>query len=198
MKYIIFNGLKYIKDEKTGYYRNSTTKKRLHRAIWEYYKGEIPKGYEIHHIDRNKDNNNIDNLQLLSKKEHLETHSKLLTDGEREWRRNNLNIKARPEAIKWHKSNEGKEWHKEQYKKTLALKEEKDFICLNCGNKYKSKDTGKNKFCSNNCKSIYRRKLGLDYIEKECAICGRIIKTNKYRPATWCKNCKSKKNKIYG
>ena len=36
--------------------------------------GEIPKGYHVHHKDGNKQNNRVDNLEILSPKEHsLET-----------------------------------------------------------------------------------------------------------------------------
>lgn len=47
---------------------------RLHRLIWESNYGEIPDGYEIHHKDFNSLNNSLDNLQLLSKEEHLKLH----------------------------------------------------------------------------------------------------------------------------
>jgi hypothetical protein len=43
----------------------------LHRLIWIWNKGIIPKGYEVDHKDNNTLNNNLDNLQLLSKKENL-------------------------------------------------------------------------------------------------------------------------------
>ena len=46
----------------------------LHQDIWIYYHGEIPKGYEIHHIDGDKGNNDIYNLQLLTKAEHRRLH----------------------------------------------------------------------------------------------------------------------------
>ena len=38
---------------------------------------KIPKGYEIHHIDLNRDNNNINNLVMLPKKLHQEYHRTL-------------------------------------------------------------------------------------------------------------------------
>ena len=45
-----------------------------HRLIWKRYFGEIPKGYEIHHKDENKLNNSIENLQLVTRKEHIHIH----------------------------------------------------------------------------------------------------------------------------
>lgn len=35
---------------------------------------KIPKGYEIHHIDMNRENNNIENLVMLPKKLHKQYH----------------------------------------------------------------------------------------------------------------------------
>ena len=56
-KYQYFNGLKFTRDDKTGYYLNSTIEKRMHRYVWEFYNGPIPKGYDIHHKDEDKANN---------------------------------------------------------------------------------------------------------------------------------------------
>lgn len=43
----------------------------LHRVIWELHNGPVPDGLEIDHIDADKSNNRIDNLQLLTRKENL-------------------------------------------------------------------------------------------------------------------------------
>lgn len=50
--------------------------KRIHRLVYEAFIGEIPKGrnYYVHHIDGNKQNNNVENLQLLDAKEHSKLH----------------------------------------------------------------------------------------------------------------------------
>lgn len=43
----------------------------VHRAVYETFKGEIPDGYEIDHIDTVRNNNNIDNLRLVTRKENM-------------------------------------------------------------------------------------------------------------------------------
>lgn len=49
--------------------------KRLHRLIWEdFYGQKIPDGFEIHHIDMDRENNNISNLMLLSREDHIKLH----------------------------------------------------------------------------------------------------------------------------
>ncbi len=44
------------------------------KFIWIKHNGKIPKGYLIHHIDRNALNDHIDNLALLTRKVHFEIH----------------------------------------------------------------------------------------------------------------------------
>src|SRR5690349_5370469 len=47
---------------------------RLHRAVWEQVHGPIPKGYHIHHINGNKTDNRLENLELLTRGEHSSRH----------------------------------------------------------------------------------------------------------------------------
>lgn len=50
---------------------------RIHRLVYETFIGEIPKGYEwdVHHINHNKQDNRLENLKLVTRKEHsLEHH----------------------------------------------------------------------------------------------------------------------------
>ena len=42
-----------------------------HRLVWETFNGEIPDGFEIDHIDTNKENNDLKNLRLVTKKENM-------------------------------------------------------------------------------------------------------------------------------
>lgn len=43
---------------------------KLHRVVWTGVNGPIPQGLEVNHIDENKSNNSIDNLNLLTRKEN--------------------------------------------------------------------------------------------------------------------------------
>lgn len=47
---------------------NGPTKKhfRLARLVWTVFKGSIPEGFHVDHIDNDQTNNRLDNLQLLS------------------------------------------------------------------------------------------------------------------------------------
>lgn len=185
-KYQYFNGVKFTRDEKTGYYLNSTIRKRMHRYVWEFYNGSIPKGYCVHHIDHNRGNNDISNLVIMKKNQHSKMHGD--ERAERFYRDmiENLNVKARPKASEWHGSEKGKEWHKKHYqecKEKLHL--ERDFVCEQCGKAFKSTQTN-SKFCSNACKSAYRRSSGVDDVVRTCEICGKEFFVNKYSKSVTC------------
>lgn len=43
----------------------------IHRLVWETFNGEIPKGLEINHINHDKSNNSLENLELVSHSDNL-------------------------------------------------------------------------------------------------------------------------------
>lgn len=54
-------------------YKRLTVNKKLtscHRIIWEMHNGSIPKGLEVDHINRVRDDNRIENLRLVTKSEN--------------------------------------------------------------------------------------------------------------------------------
>jgi hypothetical protein len=46
----------------------------IHRLVYETFVDEIPDGYEIDHVDGNPSNNNLSNLQLVTRKENISKH----------------------------------------------------------------------------------------------------------------------------
>lgn len=60
-----------------GYYQVKLRKdgKRYHRyvhsLIWETFNGSVPSGYEINHVDHDKSNNSLQNLELVTHSENL-------------------------------------------------------------------------------------------------------------------------------
>ena len=186
-KYAYYGGLAFCRDDKTGYYLNSTTHQRLHRAVWESVYGQIPDGMQIHHIDHDKGNNEPDNLELLTAEEHRQRHADELTDKQRQFLRDNLTMTARPAASEWHGSEAGREWHKKHYEEMKSSWfVRKKFVCQNCGKEFEAVDKGNNAFCSNACKSAWRRKSGVDNERRKCAICGSEFAANKYSGARCC------------
>jgi len=193
MKTVIIDGFRFTKSNGKPYHYNSNLRKHLHQYVWEKANGAIPKGWETHHIDGDVENNDISNLQALPMLEHKAIHTdKLRNNPERlEKMRVNLHEKARPEANKWHKSEEGRKWHKEHYEKTKhKLHEQKKMVCEQCESVFESVDNGANRFCSNKCKSKWRRESGLDDVVRRCENCGGSFTINKYSKTTNCsKTC---------
>lgn len=72
-------GKKLLCRDKNGYLvfscRNTLVNKRVtvrhHRVYWEAFRGMIPETMVINHIDGNKENNNLSNLEVVSQKENV-------------------------------------------------------------------------------------------------------------------------------
>ena len=189
-KIIYVDDIKFTLDEKTNYYSgcNKGRKIRLHCYIWEKHNGTIPKRYHVHHIDRNKLNNDISNLMIMSASDHRRLHESMITEEQVVERRRILDEYARPKACEWHGSDKGIEWHKEHGKEVVKkLKENKiKKTCKCCGKEFYDNGFNKALFCSNKCKSKWRRQEGLDNETRKCIICGKEFITNKYSKAKTC------------
>ena len=65
-------------DKKYGYVKVNPPKGykhcKLHQYIWICVNGDIPNGFDIHHIDGNKLNNSIYNLEIVEHKKHMSEH----------------------------------------------------------------------------------------------------------------------------
>lgn len=191
------DGYRFRKDKKSGYYLSSkkigTSRIRLHRYMWEKYHGKIPKGFEVHHIDENKDNNEIENFELLTKKKHLLWHVENTPDDVRVKQLDNLEI-AREKAVDWHKSEEGRQWHSKQARINSEKASYVTSVCKHCGKTFKEKEFGrKRKFCTPTCQTAFRVKSGVDNEIRECVVCGEKFSINRYRKTKTCsRSCASK------
>ena len=159
----------------------------LHREIWKHHHGSIPNGHVIHHVDGDKTNNDIENLVCIERPIHIAHHTKewFAAPENKEWSNNHL-AKIRPMTKKWHASEEGHIWHSNNAKTSLCAVPETLHICKFCGEEYMSVDHGNNKFCSNKCKSAWRRQSGVDDIDRICVVCGNTFRINKYSKAKTC------------
>lgn len=183
-----YMGVNFVRDEQTGYYLNSKLRKRLHRLVWESHNGEIPNGKDVHHKDHDKNNNEIENLCLITRNKHASLHGKERAKQQEwiEWATKNLKENAIPKASEWHRSEEGRSWHKKHYQeyKHLFHKTEK-YKCEFCGESFETQK-GNNRFCSNKCKSAWRRKTGVDNEVRSCEYCKQQFEVNKYEKTRFC------------
>jgi len=184
---MIYKGYKYQKEN--GYFKRVQNGKTvyLHREIYKDHYGGIPEGMEIHHKDHDKSNNNPSNLEALTPQQHRQHHEEHLTDEQRELRRLNLELNARPAASKWHGSEEGLKFHREHYQKYKnKLHHKVKRLCNFCSSAFKTPLKNTNAFCSNKCKSAYRRASGVDLINRICVVCLAEFKNDKYSKQRTC------------
>lgn len=141
-------GKKFYK-QKCGYWVNMMPI-HAHRWVWINHHGAIPKDMDIHHKDGNKDNNEIENLEMLNRSEHLKKH---WDEGSFDLnkRREQLN-KVRP--LEWLKSEEGKKAISQKGKEIWADREYKKITCTFCGIEKKYRRWAK--FCSKKCYMKWR------------------------------------------
>lgn len=185
-KYIEYDGFRFCRDEKTGYYLNSTIRKRLHRYVWEKEIGAIPKGYHVHHINGDKSDNRIENLSIMTASGHERLHGQEIARKER--LRENIK-KAAPFAAQWHGSQAGRKWHSDHATGRKAQREGK--TCQYCGKLFQGTKT--QKYCSNACKSAARRAAGTDLEKRTCEQCGAQFMAVKYKSQKYCSSeCKAK------
>lgn len=184
-KFIYLEGHRFTRDERTQYYRCDALRKRLHQYVWEKRNGKVKDGYHVHHIDHNKGNNHISNLVALCGSKHLSLHGDLYAEENYDDMIRNLNDNARPAANEWHGSDEGLKFHKEHYQKYKhKLHEKVDLTCEQCKSEFKNiKNT---RFCSNKCKSKWRREGGIDDIVRVCVTCCKEFGINKYSETVNC------------
>lgn len=190
-----FNGIKFRKDVKTGYYlatkkTDGQRRERLHCYVWRINNGDIPEGFHVHHIDGDKSNNDVRNLRLIDGKKHVQYHARKYAAQNHDKIRQNLLENAAPKAAAWHGSEAGRLWHSEHAKQTTKNLGKVEYICANCGKHFYAKPIGLNKFCSNTCKTKARYKSGVDNEERICAVCGGKFIANKYASKKCCsKEC---------
>ncbi len=188
MKYQEHFGKKFYQDKKTGYWiSTSCPKVRAHVWVWKCLKFPIPKGCHIHHIDGDKSNNAIENLQIMDRTSHLRLH---MMDEGRKQRAREMAEKYRPLTKQWHASKEGIAWHVYHAEKSKFGKwEPKTYKCEVCCKEYESTKRSGARFCTNACKSKFRRDSGVDNVKRICQKCGIEFSINKYAKT---KNCSKK------
>ncbi len=175
----------------------------LHRDVWEFHNGPIADGMAIHHKNGNTLDNDIGNLELVSPKQHAAAHA---TAARAEANRGRLSA-GRDAAKSWHKSPEGRAWHRKNALTSIGKggwkyhpQKRVEQICATCGLEYKA--IKHSRFCGARCQRVESNKRhnakrvpkgGL----RACQHCGEVFKA--FRAASvYCSKCrKDVYNKLY-
>ena len=155
-KYRLYRGQRYFK--RTDRKANKSGVVFLHRAVWEYHYGEIPKDRVIDHINRDKSDNRIENLRLATYKQNRENVDEA------------FNEKCRQHMIAYNSQHCGKWWQDESKKKARSEKlslswQNRPLItkqCLLCGREFKAKHAMAT-YCSKECRqeNYFRKGVAL-------------------------------------
>lgn len=159
---------------------------RLHEEVWKAAHGAIPAGHCIHHRDGNPLNNALDNLACVPREEHHRHHSDAHRGVLDPTRLASLE-KARPLAAQWHRSAAGRRWHSALGKQSWQGREPLERVCAQCGRSFGTMARRESdRFCSNACKSAWRRQSGVDNETRTCAWCGKEFVANRYDKKRFC------------
>lgn len=191
---VTFNGIKFRRypesENRTArvYYTPGIADKmrgvgRLHEEVWRDRNGPIQSGCVIHHADGNPLNNEPDNLVCLTASDHSALHFR--ENGPWVGFKENLD-RIRPLAAAWHGSEAGLAWHREHAKACgFGRASYGARKCKHCGREYEARNAAA-RFCSNACKSAWRRAAGLDNVQRTCERCGAAFTTGKYDGVRFC------------
>lgn len=172
------------------YFKRSLSKGKceyLHRRVWEDHNGPIPEGFHIHHRDDDPGNNAPENLEAVSVSDHLKRHPP--SPEQRAWQEQHL-AQIRHLTKGWHSSEAGRAVHKRVGALAYAGFKGSEKACSHCGSAFTCRKIGNtDKFCSNACKSAWRRDRGIDDVQRDCLHCGEVFTVNKYSKRRFC--CRS-------
>jgi hypothetical protein len=155
----------------------------LHRVVWEHHHGPIPPGHHVHHKDLDSTNNAIENLELVRAEEHIHTYHPNITPERVEF----FNRFVRVKASGWHRSAEGRAWHRRHAAEQRRRVKPRPKVCERCGASYETGQLGgRSRFCSLACKAADRRRRGVDDVESVCEHCGHSFRHNKYAARQFC------------
>jgi HNH endonuclease len=176
-EYRKYFGKKFHK-QRDGYWANMMPI-HAHRWVWINHHGAIPEGMDIHHKDGDKDNNEIENLEMLSRSDHLKRH----------WEEGRYDLEQRRiqliEARKWLKTEEGRKKQSNISKKAWETRKTTILKCQECEKEIETTQPWA-KFCSNACDKRWRRREKSCMIENICAICNNPFMKDKFSPQRFC------------
>lgn len=159
-KCVKFNNQNFYLSPENGYWEAKINKNgknetiRLQRAVWEFYNGKIEGDMHVHHIDGNKSNNSIENLELLTPTEHAKKHGKRTAQLWQKKYMQKARERGREKCKEWHSSEEGRKWHSE-HQKITTQKNIITKICTDCGAEFRTWHDKREQTLCRKCRDKY-------------------------------------------
>lgn len=191
-----YKGQTYFLQSSGRYFQNGNRgvqERLLHRVIWIEHNGEIPEGLEVHHKNGDWRDNRIENMELMSKSEHMRLHmnAKYLDPG---WRAIYCAAlpKAREAAKVWHKSEAGRAWHKIHGKTVMdkVFSEKIPLVCEECGKEFQGFKAKPGRICGPNCwQKVFRKKHNKILEKRNCRKCNSAFEVGRISTRKNCFTC---------
>ncbi len=144
------------------YYSRSGGRGFLHRDVWAFHNGAIPKGWVVHHIDEDHLNNDVANLECMPREKHANhRHAKQQAHSTSPEQLEHL-ARIRGQAALWHSSPEGIAWHKQNGKDAWNNRKAVNLVCKHCGAAFESLMADA-QFCSRSCGNKHWYKTHPEY-----------------------------------
>lgn len=161
----------------------------MHRYVWERHHGRKPdSGEHVHHINGNKADNHIENLELLPAGAHITHHLHERHSTPCGLAKTMAALAAaRAAAPEWHASDAGRQWHSENGARSWQNRAKVELTCSHCGGGYCGyAESRKRGFCSASCQGMARKASGVDDELRECSVCSAPFIANKYVKTRTC------------
>ena len=174
---------------------------QIHRSLYEYYNGQIELGFHIHHKDFKKENNEIENLQMLTNSDHRKLHSTI--GAEQTYRKEKYIcsicgqefeafVRGKKKTTNFHYCSD--KCRAEMIYKTRY----EERLCAYCGKKFITFKYGKTKYCSHKCATLFgadkKKKENKNVKMKICEHCGKTYVAKKDTQKYCSRNCLAKAN----
>lgn len=173
-----FLGVIYHKNN-CGYYIGKN--RLLHREVWKFFNGEIPKGYHIHHVSQDKDCNDITNLVIMTDSEHHKLH--WLSESKIEV----VCPVCGKKFLTWGKKPKTFCSDHCRFKSKYTPAQRVKRICQWCGKEFETGAKRPADFCSPRCNHLAWLAQPTEAV---CAVCGKPISFPRGKPKKTCsKEC---------